>query len=147
MSNVAIVLLRKHENRIQMLMVKQKNRDPACDNCNHDTCDVHIEYTNPAGKIEENETVREAAKREFKQETSVDLPELDMSKTEMYQERDTRIIISTGDFEIPEMNVNSDEIHSTEWVDLNKIPTLKMREIFARLHRTYEPIWRKIAQS
>ena len=145
MSNVAIVLLRKRQKSLQMLMVRQKNRDPNCKKCNNDNCIDHLEYSNPAGKIEENETVKTAAEREFKQETLVDLPDLNMEKTKIYQDRDTRIIISFVDIDIPEMIVDSDEIYSTEWVDLDNIPKLRMREIFEKLYWLYEPIWKSIA--
>lgn len=139
MGNVAIVILSHINGKLKMLMVEQRTNDPECAKCTNKTCNVHIKYTMPAGKIENNETLKEAAIREFRQETKHELPSYET--IHHYYECDTIIsILYTTDI-ITEECVDTDEIYHSKWVSIDDISNLKTRSIFSKLYTKYYPIW------
>lgn len=145
MSNIAIILLRKGDDGVEMFMVGQKHYSYDCIDC-RDHCDKHIEYTNPAGKINKGESTKDAAKREFLEETGQHLPEINIDNMKVYEECDTIIVIAMlKETSLVAKKINSDEIDSVKWMNLNDIPKLKLRSIFNKLYENYVDIWRTIA--
>jgi len=145
MSNVAIVLLRKHEENNQVFMVKNKRYNPKCKDClKHKTaCKNHLLYGNPAGELERNESFMEAAKREFYEETGCELS--DLEKCHIYKEHDTIIIITKLNQNIiNEKIIDNDEIYETKWININEIMNFSLLGVCKRLYPKYIPIWEKI---
>lgn len=141
MSNIAIVLLRMSPD-LEMFMVVQKHYSYDCPDCKNNSCNKHLEYTNPAGNILKGENNKDAAIREFLEETGQQLPEIDMSNMKIFEECDTIIIVSLlKETTLVSKKVDSDEIDSVEWVKLVDIPKLKLRDIFKRLYSSYITIW------
>lgn len=146
MSNIAIILLRNFNDNIEMFMVAQKHYCYDCLHCHNRNCSEHIEYTNPAGKIHKDESNKDAAKREFWEETGQYLPDISIENMKVYEECDTIIIISVlNETNLEFKKVDSDEIDSVKWVNLNDIPKLKLRSIFHKLYHNYVDIWKSIA--
>jgi 8-oxo-dGTP pyrophosphatase MutT (NUDIX family) len=109
-------------------------------------CDDHIEYTNPAGKINRGENNKDAAQREFLEETGQHLPEIDLSEMKIYEDCDTIIVIAMlKDTDLVSKKINSDEIDSVKWINLEDIPHIKLRSIFSKLYNNYVHIWKDIA--
>jgi ADP-ribose pyrophosphatase YjhB (NUDIX family) len=144
MSNIAIILLRNNDEP-EMFMVAQKHYSYDCDDCKKNSCNEHIEYTNPAGKIQKDESNKDAAMREFLEETGQSLPDININDMKVYEECDTVIIISVlKDTNLISKNIDSEEIKSVRWVKLRDIPNLKLREIFRKLYGNYIHIWKSM---
>jgi len=151
MSNIAIILLRRNtlsHSELEMFMIAQKHYEYNCDNCKQNNCMEHIEYTNPAGKILAGESNKDAAKREFLEETGQSLPELDINNIKVYEECDTVIIIAlTNDMTLKSQKINNDEVESVNWIRLSDIPKLKQRNIFKKLYNNYISIWKSMTKN
>lgn len=139
MGNVAIVVLSHFDDKLKMLMVEQRTNNPNCSKCLIKKCSAHIKYTVPAGKIEINEDLKTATLREFRQETGHDFPEYESIRH--FYECDTIITIVYTKQHIKEEFVNTDEIKSSKWVDIDDIKKLRTRNIFSKLYTKYFPIW------
>lgn len=143
MSYVAIVLLRKINSKIYMFMVSNKKYNANCPDCRACICTDHLKYGNPAGKIERGEDFKQAAYREFLEETNHKLPEFDPQRCSLYLEHDTFILmyVLKEDQVIEEQIINNDEIAYTEWVDIECLSTLPLLDICKKMYPKYKKEW------
>ncbi|MFH1785388.1 MAG: NUDIX hydrolase [Candidatus Micrarchaeota archaeon] len=84
------------------------------------------EWAVPGGRIEDNETAEECAKREMKEETGIDIEIIKLIGLYSDPKRDPRGII-VGAFLVKEINGElkaGDDADEAQWYDLSNLPKL-----------------------
>ena len=94
----------------------------------------HFVYNFPAGLIDEGETVEEAAKRELKEETGLDLIEIEAVLPPSYASQGTsdelmQLVICTCEGEIKE-SIFADEEIIAKWYSKEEIKNLFLRKAY-----------------
>jgi 8-oxo-dGTP diphosphatase len=84
------------------------------------------EWAIPGGRIEDDETAEQCAKREMKEETGLDVEIIKMTGLYSDPERDPRLIIAAG-FLVKRVGgvvQGGDDAAEAKWFDLSKLPPL-----------------------
>ena len=116
------------------LVALSKNRDKVLLQSEFRLATNHYVYNFPAGLIDKGETVEEAAKRELKEETGLDLIDIEAVLPPSYASQGTsdelmQLVICTCDGEIKE-SIFADEEIKAKWFNKEEVKTLFLENAF-----------------
>ena len=116
------------------LVALNKNRDKVLLSSEFRLATNHYVFNFPAGLIDEGETVEEAAKRELKEETGLDLVEIQAVLPPSYASQGTsdelmQLVVCTCEGEIKE-SIFADEEIKARWYSKDEVKNLFLEKAF-----------------